>query len=317
MLGKCQCDCNPDLTYGNSCQYGFNETHVILDNENMPPRKVNFSLTIMKDFSSISDQEALIAILEKELTALFRQADPSSFKDLKITGLSPNTNVEVVVSYSYQNNESQINFLNEQLETTLKSILDDPDAFKNLSEALGNVDIKDPTITMTDTEIKNLVDMRPYVNCSLDFSDYSAEVSEGHWICVGPCFSDPGYCNHHGECLNEKSGPVCRCYENFFETYYGPQCDLYSRGAGFYAVLFGCLSAVLLLLTVIVSVIVVLCRPKCCILCFAGKRRRRSFESTDEEIFDFSNGGHFKNVSVQLPGSRAGVYNIHSQHNTQ
>lgn len=37
----------------------------------------------------------------------------------------------------------------------MKTIIDRPESFKNLSEALGNVDIKDPTITMPNAEIKS------------------------------------------------------------------------------------------------------------------------------------------------------------------
>ena len=55
---------------------------------------------------------------------------------------------------------------------------------------------------------------------------------------------------------------TARCYESFLETYYGPQCEFYRRGAGFYAVLFGSLSAVLLLLIIIVIVAVVLHRGR-------------------------------------------------------
>ncbi|XP_062401682.1 uncharacterized protein LOC134092671 [Sardina pilchardus] len=163
-LGECQCDCNEDLTYGSSCQYGFNETNVKLG-------------------SIIADG---------------------------------------VAQYRYHNNESQINFLNEQLGSKLE----------------------------------NLTDLRPYISCNIDFSHYLAEISQGRWLCVGFCLSDPDYCNQHGECLNEKSGPVCQCYESFLKSYHGPQCDLFHWGAGFYAILFGCLSAGLLLLIIIVIVIV-------------------------------------------------------------
>ncbi|KAG5274739.1 hypothetical protein AALO_G00139610 [Alosa alosa] len=290
-------------------QYGFNETNVILDNNGIPPRKAKFSLRI-RDFNlTTSDKAALIEILEEELTPLFRQADPLSFQDFRIFRLRQGSIIaDGVARYRYHNNESQINFLNEQLGSKLESVVTQQGDFKNLSEALGNVAIEDPTLTMADTDIKNLMDLRPYISCHIEFSNYSIEISEGGWKCVGSCFTNPGYCNQHGECFNKKSGPVCQCFESFLESYYGPQCDLFRRGVGFYAILFGCLSAGLLLLIIIVIVIVVLRRGHG--RSWFADKRLTSFETFDDDVFNYSNRGHYRNFLVRLPGRQDGVYSI-------
>lgn len=48
-----------------------------------------------------------------------------------------------------------------------------------------------------------------------------------------------------------------RCFESSLEQYYGPQCDLFRWGPGFYGALFGSLAGALLLLIIIVTAIVV------------------------------------------------------------
>ncbi len=55
---------------------------------------------------------------------------------------------------------------------------------------------------------------------------------------------------------------LIRCYSSPFEKYYGAHCELYSRGAGFYAVLFGCLAAFALLIIVLAVMIGILYRAK-------------------------------------------------------
>ncbi len=55
---------------------------------------------------------------------------------------------------------------------------------------------------------------------------------------------------------------LIRCYSSPFEKYYGAHCELYSRGAGFYAVLFGCLAAFALLIIVLAVMIGMLYRAK-------------------------------------------------------
>lgn len=60
---------------------------------------------------------------------------------------------EGVAEYSYPNNNSQIMFLNNDLELTLEKIFNDSNSFNNLSAALGNVSIERGQITMDKVEI--------------------------------------------------------------------------------------------------------------------------------------------------------------------
>lgn len=60
---------------------------------------------------------------------------------------------ESVAEYNYPNNNSQILFLNNDLGPTLEKIFNDSNSFKNLSIALGNVDIERGEIAMETVEI--------------------------------------------------------------------------------------------------------------------------------------------------------------------
>ncbi|KTF87900.1 hypothetical protein cypCar_00045002, partial [Cyprinus carpio] len=77
---------------------------------------------------------------------------------------------------------------------------------------------------------------------------------------------------------------LSRCYSSPFEEYYGAQCELYRRGTGFYAVLFGCFAAFALLIIVLAVMIVVLYRAKRT----SSKRRLSLF---DEDFYDFTSRG--------------------------
>lgn len=56
----------------------------------------------------------------------------------------------------------------------------------------------------------DITDLKDFVNCT-KFAQYTAEVINGQWQCVGPCKTNPDYCHQHGKCLNNiKEGPVCR-----------------------------------------------------------------------------------------------------------
>lgn len=56
----------------------------------------------------------------------------------------------------------------------------------------------------------DITDLKPYVNCT-QFANYTAEISNGQWQCVGPCKTNPDYCHQHGQCVNEiLKGPICR-----------------------------------------------------------------------------------------------------------
>lgn len=60
---------------------------------------------------------------------------------------------ETVAQYNYPNNASQINFLNNELESTLTDILNDTNNLENISQALGNVDVQLSKVTMQSTPI--------------------------------------------------------------------------------------------------------------------------------------------------------------------
>lgn len=250
------------------------------------------SLRIMmnyhKKYEDLNSEESknLISILKRELSILCKRADGQNFKDVHILRLMNGSVIaEGVAEYSYPNNNSQIMFLNNDLELTLEKIFNDSNSFNNLSAALGNVSIERGQITMDKVEIWNITDIKPYVKCSLNFANLTEEIENGTWVCEGSCKKDLNFCNQRGKCLNEKNGPQCICDSSHFEKYYGDYCELYSRGAGFYAVIFGSLAAFALLVIVAVVMVVVLYRAKS----KTSSIRKSSF--FDDAFFDFSSRG--------------------------
>ncbi|XP_059384985.1 mucin-4-like [Carassius carassius] len=237
--------------------------------DSIPTRNANISLRIMMEYltayENVNSPESkkLISILKRELSILCKRADAKNFKDVEIHRLMQGSVIaESIALYNYPNNNSQIMFLNNDLGPTLEKIFNDSDSFKRLSIALGNASIQNAQIIMGTVEISNISDLHQFVQCTVNFTSLTVELEDGAWVCVGPCQKNPNFCNQQGECQNEINGPQCRCHSSYFEKYYGAQCELYSRGAGFYAVLFGCLVAFTLLIIVSAVMIVVFYRAK-------------------------------------------------------
>ncbi|XP_026103432.1 uncharacterized protein LOC113074942 [Carassius auratus] len=183
-------------------------------------------------------------------------------------------------------------FLNNDLGPTLEKIFNDSDSLKSLSIALGNASIQNAQIIMGTVEISNISDLHQFVQCTVNFTSLTVELDDGAWVCVGPCQKNPNFCNQQGACQNEINGPHCKCHSSYFEKYYGAQCELYSRGAGFYAVLFGCLVAFALLIIVSAVMIVVFYRAK--------RTSSKKFELFEDDFFDFTSRGGYghQNFSV-------------------
>ncbi|XP_052382009.1 mucin-5AC [Oncorhynchus keta] len=273
-LGLCQCHCS-DSTFGDMCIYGSNVITVSFDKA-VPTRKANVSLRIMREFETeyenmnSSKSQILIKTLIKELSALCRRADPDNFKDVKVINLKPGSIVaESIAEYTYPNNASQIDFLNNELEPILRNILNNTDNLMIISQAFENVRIQITNITFQPMEIRNISDLRSFVACRLGFANYTEELSDGSW----------------------------KCYESSLEQYDGPQCERFRRGRGFYAALFGALGAGILLILVLIVVIVVLQRNR------GGrwnidKPPARRLMSLKEDFFDFTQRGMLISASM-------------------
>lgn len=61
--------------------------------------------------------------------------------------------VKSIAQYNYPNNQSEIDFLNKDLETSLTNLFNNSDLLKHLSEALGNVSVQDTEVLMQTSEI--------------------------------------------------------------------------------------------------------------------------------------------------------------------
>ncbi|XP_056462836.1 mucin-3B isoform X1 [Gadus chalcogrammus] len=258
-LGQCQCHC-ADYTYGDTCFLGQNVSAVFIDDEALPKRKANFSLTIgatfEEDFNDINSPQSqrFIHTLTTKLEPLCKMADAHQFKQVRIVKLKAGSVIaEIIVEYNYPNNESHIQFLNSEIDDELMEIFD-PLALNTIGQAFGNVTIELNGLLLQPTVIRNATDLEPYVKCQ--YANYTAKLNNGRWECVGACKRIPGYCHQHGECLNHiKEGPICRCQSSALQQYYGPRCESFRWGAGFYGALFGSLAAVLLLLVTIVGIL--------------------------------------------------------------
>ncbi|XP_044204654.1 mucin-3B-like [Thunnus albacares] len=230
-LGRCHCHCQESV-YGDSCVFGQNNTHPNIDSGAIPTRRVNVTMkidiTFVDAYTNLNSPESLTFInkLRKELEALCKEADPLAFKKVQIINLIPGSVVaESVAEYNYLNNETQIHYVNTKLDGVLTNILNDTNNLNKISRAFNNASVQLNGLTFQSPEIKNITDLKPFVNCSR-FVDYTAVISNGQWQCVGPCKTNPDYCHHHGDCLNDiYTGSICRCYESSLEQFYGPQCE--------------------------------------------------------------------------------------------
>lgn len=289
-LGVCQCQC-PQFVFGDKCTLGENDTSINIDTGAIPTRQANVTLkiniTYVDAFNNMSSAQSLVFIntLEDQLDTLCRQAFPQAYETVKVKKLSSGSVVaDSVAVYNYPNNDSQIQFINTQLEGVLTIILNDTSNLVKISQAFGNKSVQLNGVTFQVPPIANISDLEPYVNC--EYANYTAEIINGQWQCVGACKTNPDYCNQHGQCHNHiYDGPFCDCYQNNLEQYYGPRCELFRRGPGFYGALFGSLAGALLLLIIIAVIIAIIVR----------NRKRDSYDNRpfdfEEEFFDFTKKG--------------------------
>ncbi|XP_031702892.1 mucin-3B [Anarrhichthys ocellatus] len=269
------------------------DCHCVRDTGAIPTRKANLTLEIVNihflpAFNNLNSPQSLefITTLERELEALCKEADPQTFKKVQVIKLTQGSVVaESVVEYIYPNNETQIQFVNTQLDGVLRDILNNTSNLNKISQAFNNSEVQLNGLTFQTPEITNITDLEHYVNCS-QFANYTADIVSGQWQCAGPCKTNPDYCHQHGECHNDILGPTCRCYKSSLEQFYGPQCDLFRRGPGFYGVLFGSLTAALLLLIIIVIAVIVKKKHMGIWKIDNSYHRRRS--AFEEDFFDFS-----------------------------
>ncbi|XP_056591139.1 mucin-12 isoform X2 [Triplophysa dalaica] len=253
----------------------------------------------LQDYEDLNSQKSknLIAILKREISDLCRRADSQNFKGVNILKLKKGSVMaESIAEYSYPNNNSQMIFLNQELGPALERIFNDSNSLGNLSVALGNVSIQNTEIIMQAVEISNISDLQSFVRCSVDFANFTKVIVNGKWVCVGPCQTNVNFCSEHGKCFNEINGPNCQCDRSNFEEFYGSQCELYRRRAGFYGVLFGSLAAFVLLLIVVIVIFVVLYRGR------RTSSKRKLSSIFGDVFFDFTARGDnynlHKNVSL-------------------
>ncbi|XP_078496538.1 uncharacterized protein LOC144752503 [Lissotriton helveticus] len=189
-------------------------------------------------------------------------------------------------TYDYPNNQNGINFLNNNLESTIVSIFNDPQTLTNLSTA-----VKAQVVLLSagsvSAPITNVSDIQKYMTCNFNFADYKVTCNNQSCYCIGPCYQHPSYCTYRGDCHNRENGPVCECYTFDYYSYTGKQCELYERSAGFYGVLFGVLGAALLLLLVLILAALFFRHKKVSWKVDQRRDSRRWF-TFDEEFLQFS-----------------------------
>ncbi|KAM9444429.1 mucin-12 [Clarias gariepinus] len=256
-----------------------------------------------RDFDNLNSEASknLTSVLSRELSDICRRADSQNFRGVNITRLANGSIiVNSVAVYTYPNNQSQIDFLNKDLEPSLIKLFNDSNSLKHLGEALGNVSVQDIEVLVQTAEITNVTELQQYINCSWDFANYTPtlDIVEGSWVCEGQCKSNSSYCNAHGDCVNLKTGPECQCHKSSFEIYSGQHCEIFNRGAGFYAALFGSLGAALLLIIIVIIVVVVikLKKRKCWTISSSSESRRSDL--FEDYFFDFTERGQLQKYTL-------------------
>nr|XP_049589165.1 mucin-17 isoform X21 [Syngnathus scovelli] len=223
-------------------------------------------------------------MLFKKSRSLLKKGDPR----VDNTESSPRSVLATSqAQYAYQNNATQINWLNTQLDATLKQILNDSDNIQQISQAFGNTSVLFKEVVSPTPQIKNIMDIQPFVECSR-FPNYTAEVIEGKWQCVAFCNKMPDYCSGHGKCHNDlHKGVVCSCDGSSIRQYYGQRCDRSRWGPGFYGALFGSLAAALLIIIIVILIVFLVKKRR------SGmwKRTDGGFINFEEDYFDFTNTG--------------------------
>ncbi|XP_068449841.1 mucin-3A [Clinocottus analis] len=296
-LGRCHCHCQA-FFFGDKCSFAMNDTPANVDTKVIPTRKANITLKIvhilfLPAYNNLSSPSSLefISTLELELAALCKEADSETFKKLQVKELTPGCVVaESVAEYIYPNNETQILFVNTQLHGILKEILNNTINRNKISEAFNKSDVLLNELTFSTPEITSIADLEPYVNCP-QLANYTAQIVNGQWQCVGPCKTNPDFCHQHGECRNDvEKGPTCRCYKSSLDQFYGPQCELFRHGPGFYGALFGSLAAALLLMIIIVMAVIV--KKRHTGIWKTRNSYNRRLSAFEEDFFDFSVTDH-------------------------
>ncbi|CAL8339929.1 unnamed protein product [Merluccius merluccius] len=248
-VGRCQCHC-ADFTFGDTCVFGQNDIPVVIAQTTRRQARHARDIFSFAGFTELNNR-------------------------------APTTHVvaEAIAEYNYPNNNSQIHFLNNDIGGVLEDILNTTSALSTIGQAFGDVTAQLNGVLLQPTAIKNITFLQPYVDCQ--HANYSTELTNGSWECVGSCKTIPDYCHYHGQCLNHiYNGPICRCESSALEHYSGPRCESFGRGPGFYGALFGSLGGALLLVLVITGAV----------LLRRFWRNKPSHEPIDfeEDIFDFS-----------------------------
>ncbi|XP_044138121.1 cell wall protein DAN4-like [Bufo gargarizans] len=287
--GICSCVCNQYLI-GNECKYGKNETSAVLPERKGPTRNISVEFTIYKTFKiSLNDKSspeysALYNQIIDVLNFAFKLAAPDYFLEVAIHGFrNGSIIVDSTAIFEYPNNQTGIDFINNDLETAMNSSL--VQSMADLTEILkANVSIsKIQTGSPTITKVEQ---MKKYVSCSLNYAGYIVTCNSIYCYCTGPCFNNPGYCHYHGECFNAANGSICQCYKYDFYQYQGEQCELYERRSGFYGLIFGLIGGALLLLIVLIFAVFVL-RKKRMFKLFNERRNSKTWFTYDEERTNF------------------------------
>ncbi|XP_040285010.1 mucin-3A-like [Bufo bufo] len=287
--GICSCVCNQYLI-GNECEYGKNETSAVLPERKGPTRNISVEFTIYKTFTiSLNDKSspeysALYNQIIDVLKSAFKHAAPDYFLEVAIHGFrNGSIIVDSTAIFKYPNNQTGIDFINNDLESAMNSSL--VQSMADLTEILkANVFISkiqagSPTITKVEQ-------MKKYVSCSLNYAGYIVTCNSIYCYCTGPCFNNPGYCHYHGDCFNAANGSICQCYKYDFYQYQGEQCELYERRSGFYGLIFGLIGGALLLLIVLIFAVFVL-RKKRMFKLFNERRNSKTWFTYDEERTNF------------------------------
>ncbi|XP_006859883.1 PREDICTED: mucin-3A [Chrysochloris asiatica] len=289
---KCLC---PDTFYGSLCEVPKEQ----VDLETVTA-EVGMEVSVEQEFTSDLNDSTSQAYrdfnttFQKQIKRIYQNVP--SFKGVEILALR---NGSIVVDYVVLLElpfSVQLESEYEKVKTTLKEQL------QNASQEETDC-TNDQALCFKPDSIKvnnnSQPDLTPEALCrsivAKDYQDFYFPLIEGNKLrCVTKCMSDvQGALDcHQGQCLLEKSGPVCRCFSSNTHWFTGPRCEV---AVHWRALVGGLSGAVLLLLGLLVSGIFVVRWQR------VRSSRDRSWtdDGTWSETWDKDIVGTFSNLGFQ------------------
>ncbi|KAJ1144171.1 hypothetical protein NDU88_010473 [Pleurodeles waltl] len=204
--------CGPFLS-GSTCQNGANVIDVIVASD-APTKDVYVLLKINQTFdmnleNPSSSQYNELKTKTEKIAQFYRKVFRGHYRKMTVNGFSSGSIiVNTSASYRYNNNQTEIDSLNNNLDSEVTDIFNSSETL-NVLASMFNVTVVELLDTSSDSPITVISQLQGFMKCSLDFANYTMVCNNGTCTCLGSCYTDPDVCNQAGRCFNRLYGPVC------------------------------------------------------------------------------------------------------------